>query len=295
MNKTGSAAKVKLNSFDDLFGDGQPQAGIEQVQEIALSELHEFKGHPFKVLDDEKMQETVESVREHGVLMPGIARPRAEGGYEIIAGHRRRHACELVGLETMPMFIRDYTDDEATIIMVDSNIQREDILPSEKARAYAMKYEAMKHQGKKGAGNSLDEVGEAAGESGKTVQRYIYLSRLSDELLELVDKRKIGLVQGVDLSFLNEQEQEWVQAVIEETGVFVSTSQSSKLKEYGKNNELTLPMVRLILTESKQKERKVIIKADKISRYFPEEYSSEEIEKVIYQLLEEWSLSESRK
>ena len=123
MNKTGSAAKVKLNSFDDLFGDGQPQAGIEQVQEIALSELHEFKGHPFKVLDDEKMQETVESVREHGVLMPGIARPRAEGGYEIIAGHRRRHACELVGLDTMPMFIRNYTDDEATIIMVDSNIQ----------------------------------------------------------------------------------------------------------------------------------------------------------------------------
>ena len=127
MNKTGSAAKVKLNSFDDLFGDGQPQEGIEQVQEIALSELHEFKGHPFKVLDDEKMQETVESVREHGMLMPGIARPRAEGGYEIIAGHRRRHACELVGLDTMPMFIRNYTDDEATIIMVDSNIQREDI------------------------------------------------------------------------------------------------------------------------------------------------------------------------
>ena len=295
MSKIGSAAKVKLNSFDDLFGTEQPQTGTEQVQEIALSELHEFKGHPFKVLDDENMQETIESVREHGVLMPGIARPRAEGGYEIIAGHRRRHACEAVGLETMPMFIRDYTDDEATIIMVDSNIQREDILPSEKARAYAMKYEAMKHQGKKGAGNSLDEVGEAAGESGKTVQRYIYLSRLSDELLELVDKRKIGLVQGVDLYFLNEQEQEWVQAVIEETGVFVSTSQSSKLKEYGKNNELTLPMVRLILTESKQKERKVIIKADKISRYFPEEYSSEEIEKVIYQLLEEWSLSESRK
>lgn len=137
MNKTGSAAKVKLNSFDDLFGDGQPQAGIEQVQEIALSELYEFKGHPFKVLDDEKMQETVESVREHGVLMPGIARPRAEGGYEIIAGHRRRHACELVGLDTMPMFIRNYTDDEATIIMVDSNIQREDILPSEKRRHIA--------------------------------------------------------------------------------------------------------------------------------------------------------------
>lgn len=161
MNKMGSAAKVKLNSFDDLFGTEQPQAGTEQVQEIVLSELHEFKGHPFKVLDDEKMQETVESVREHGVLMPGIARPRAEGGYEIIAGHRRRHACEAVGLETMPMFIRNYTDDEATIIMVDSNIQREDILPSEKAKAYRMKYDAMKHQGKKGVGNSLDELGEA--------------------------------------------------------------------------------------------------------------------------------------
>lgn len=167
MNKTGSAAKVKLNSFDDLFGDGQPQAGIEQVQEIALSELYEFKGHPFKVLDDEKMQETVESVREHGVLMPGIARPRAEGGYEIIAGHRRRHACELVGLDTMPMFIRNYTDDEATIIMVDSNIQREDILPSEKAKAYRMKYEAMKHQGSRAGGLTLDELGGAAGESAK--------------------------------------------------------------------------------------------------------------------------------
>ncbi len=136
MNKVGSAAKVKLNSFDDLFGTEQPQAGIEQVQEIALSELHESKGHPFKVLDDEKMQETMESIREHGVLMPGIARPMKDGGYEIIAGHCRRHACELVGLTTMPMFIRDYTDDEATIIMVDSNIQSEDILPSEKATVW---------------------------------------------------------------------------------------------------------------------------------------------------------------
>lgn len=155
MSKTGSAAKVKLNSFDDLFGTEQPQTGTEQVQEIALSELHEFKGHPFKVLDDEKMQETMESIREHGVLMPGIARPMKDGGYEIIAGHRRRHACELVGLTTMPMFIRDYTDDEAIIIMVDSNIQREDILPSEKAKAYFMKYEAVKHQGKKGKGKLL--------------------------------------------------------------------------------------------------------------------------------------------
>lgn len=211
------------------------------------------------------------------------------GGYEIIAGHRRKHGCELAGLSTMPMFVRDYSDDEATVIMVDTNIQREDILPSEKARAYAMKYEAMKHQGKKGSGSSLDEVGEAAGESGKTVQRYIWLARLSDELLDMVDKKKIGLVQGVDISFLTEQAQEWVQVILEETGAAISTHQSAKLKEYGKNGELTLAMVRLILTEEKPKERKVTIKGERISRYFTEEYSSEEIENIIYQLLEEWN------
>lgn len=288
MNKRGSADKIKLSSFDDLFGTQEAGTGTEQVQEIPLCELHEFRGHPFKVVDDEKMQETVESIKNYGVLMPGIARPRAEGGYEIIAGHRRRHGCELAGLSTMPMFVRDYTDDEATIIMVDTNIQREDILPSEKARAYSMKYEAMKHQGKKGTGNSLDEVGEAAGESGKTVQRYIWLARLSDELLEMVDKKKIGLVQGVDISFLTEQAQEWVQVIMKETGTNISTVQSAKLKEYGKKGELTMPMVRLILTEEKPKERKVTLKAEKISRYFPEEYSESEIENVIIELLEEW-------
>lgn len=288
MNKRGSADKIKLSSFDDLFGTQEAGTGTEQVQEIPLCELHEFRGHPFKVVDDEKMQETVESIKNYGVLMPGIARPRAEGGYEIIAGHRRRHGCELAGLSTMPMFVRDYTDDEATIIMVDTNIQREDILPSEKARAYSMKYEAMKHQGKKGTENSLDEVGEAAGESGKTVQRYIWLSRLSDELLEMVDKKKIGLVQGVDISFLTEQAQEWVQVIMEETGTNISTVQSAKLKEYGKKGELNMPMVRLILTEEKPKERKVTLKAEKISRYFPEEYSESEIENVIIELLEEW-------
>ena len=288
MNKRGSADKIKLSSFDDLFGTQEAGTGTEQVQEIPLCELHEFRGHPFKVVDDEKMQETVESIKNYGVLMPGIARPREEGGYEIIAGHRRRHGCELAGLSTMPMFVRNYTDDEATLIMVDTNIQREDILPSEKARAYSMKYEAMKHQGKKGAGNSLDEVGEAAGESGKTVQRYIWLARLSDELLEMVDKKKIGLVQGVDISFLTEQAQEWVQVIMEETGTNISTVQSAKLKEYGKKGELTMPMVRLILTEEKPKERKVTLKAEKISRYFPEEYSESEIENVIIELLEEW-------
>lgn len=288
MSKERSAKKVHLNSYDDLFGSSGIQADTGQVQEIPLSELHDFKGHPFKVLDDEKMRETVESIRNYGVLMPGIVRPRAEGGYEVIAGHRRKHGCELAGLSTMPVFVRDYNDDEATVIMVDTNIQREDILPSEKARAYSMKYEAMKHQGKKGNGNSLDEVGEAAGESGKTVQRYIWLARLSDELLDLVDKKKIGIVQGVDLSFLTEQAQEWVQVILEETGISISAAQSARLKEYGKNNELTMPMVRLILTEEKPKERKVIIKPDRISEFFAEDYSSEDIENIIYQLLEDW-------
>lgn len=288
MNREGSAAKIKLNTFDELFGPSEGQAGIEQVQEITLSDLYDFKGHPFKVLDDEKMQETVESIRSYGVLMPGIVRPRAEGGYEIIAGHRRKHACSLAGLATMPVFIRDYNDDEATVIMVDTNIQREDILPSEKAKAYAMKYEAVKHQGKKGNKNSLAEVGEAAGESGKTVQRYIWLARLSDSLLDLVDRKKIGFVQGVDLSFLTDREQEWVRTVVEETDVSMSKEQAAKLKECGKDGELTLAMVRLILEKEKPKERKVTIKPDKIKEFFTEEYSSEDIEGIIYQLLKDW-------
>ena len=290
MSKTGSAAKVKISSFDDLFGGNAVNGECaEQIINAKLTDLHTFKDHPFRVLDDEKMEETTESISKYGVLVPGIARPRAAGGYEIIAGHRRKRGSERAGKDTMPVIVRNYTDDEATIIMVDSNIQREDILPSEKAKAYSMKYEAMKHQGRKGNGNTLDDVGEAAGESGKTVQRYIWLARLSDELLDMVDRKKIGLVQGVDLSFLTQEAQEWVQVILEETGVAISTSQSAKLKEYGKNGELTLPMVKLILTEEKPKERKVTIKADRISKYFPEDYSSEDIENIIYQLLEEWN------
>ena len=296
MNKKGSAAKVKLNSFDDLFGSSEMQtAGAEQIINAPLAELHDFKNHPFRVVDDEKMEETTESIRQYGVLVPGIARPRTGGGYELIAGHRRKRGSQRAGKSEMPVIVRNYSDDEATIIMVDSNIQREDILPSEKAKAYKMKYEAMKHQGKKSGKNTLDEVGETAGESAKTVQRYIYLARLSDVLLDMVDKKKIGIVQGVELSFLTEQQQEWVQVALEETGVTISTAQASKLKEHGKSDELTLPMVRLILTEAKPRERKVTIKADRISRYFPEDYSNEQIENVIYQLLDEWNSSNSEK
>ncbi len=285
-SKAGSASKVRLNSFEDLFGGAENTTG-EQVINAKLSDLHTFKGHPFRVLDDEKMEETTESISKYGVLVPGLARPREGGGYEIIAGHRRKRGSELAGLDTMPVIVRNYTDDEATIIMVDSNIQREDILPSEKARAYAMKYEAMKHQGSKG-GSTLDEVGEAAGESGKTVQRYVWLSRLSDELLGLVDAKKIGISQGVDISFLSEEQQQYVTVILQETGASVSNAQAAKLKEYGKSGELTLPMVRLILAEEKPKERKVTIKGDKISQYFSEDYSNDDIEGIIIQLLEEW-------
>lgn len=287
--KTGSASKIKMESFDDLFGgSGVQEIGAEQIINVPLADLHEFKDHPFKVLDDEKMEETTESIRLYGVLVPGIARPRAGGGYELIAGHRRKHGSERAGKTEMPIIVRNYSDDEATIIMVDSNIQREDILPSEKAKAYKMKYEAMKHQGKKSGKNTLDEVGEAAGENAKKVQRYIWLSRLSDELLEMVDAKKLGFSQGVDISFLSEEAQQWVEVIIEERGCNVSTVQSGKLKEYGKSGELTLAMVRLILTEEKPKERKVTLKADKIGKYFSDSYSDEEIENVIISLLDKW-------
>ncbi|MCI6202734.1 MAG: ParB/RepB/Spo0J family partition protein [Lachnospiraceae bacterium] len=287
--KTGSASKIKMESFDDLFGGSSAQEiGAEQIINAPLADLHEFKDHPFKVLDDEKMEETTESIRLYGVLVPGIARPRAGGGYELIAGHRRKHGSERAGKTEMPIIVRNYSDDEATIIMVDSNIQREDILPSEKAKAYKMKYEAMKHQGKKSGKNTLDEVGEAAGENAKKVQRYIWLARLSDELLEMVDSRKLGFSQGVDISFLPEEAQQWVEVIIEEQGCNVSIVQSGKLKEYGKSGELTFAMVRLILTEEKPKERKVTLKADKISKYFSDSYSNEEIENVIISLLDKW-------
>lgn len=285
-SKAGSASKVQISNFDDLFGGAENTSG-ERIIHAKLDELHTFKGHPFRVLDDEKMEETTESIGKYGVLVPGIVRPRVEGGYEIIAGHRRKRGSEKAGLDTMPVIVRNYTDDEATIIMVDSNIQREDILPSEKARAYAMKYEAMKHQGSKG-GNTLDEVGEAAGESGKTVQRYVWLARLTDELLGMVDAKKIGITQGVDISFLSAEAQQWVFIILEETGASVSNAQAAKLKEFGKNGELTLAMVRLILSEEKPKERKVTLKSDKINKFFPEDYSSDDIEGIIIQLLEEW-------
>ncbi len=283
MSRGKSASKFKMTSFDDVIGGTDKDVGVEKIIDAKLDDLFPFQNHPFRVLDDEKMEETTESIRQYGVLVPGIVRQRAEGGYEIIAGHRRKRGCERAGLDTMPVIIRNYTDDEATIIMVDSNLQREDILPSEKAKAYAMKYEAMKHQGS-GGGSTLDDVGEAAGDSRKTVQRYVWLARLIPGLLDMVDAKKIGISQGADLSFLAEEAQEWVLAVVQETGASISNSQAVKLKEYGKKGELTLGMVRLILEDEKPQNRKVVFKEDKINKYFPAEYSKDEIESVIIQL-----------
>ena len=285
--KSKSADKVKLKSFDDLFGTNEILTG-ETVTSVPIKQLRIFKGHPFRVLDDEKMQETVDSVKKYGVLIPGIVRPYPEGGYEVVAGHRRWRACELAGLEEMPVIVRNMDDDTAVVIMVDSNIQREDILPSEKAKAYRMKYEAMRHQGKKSGKNTLDEIGGIVWENAKKVQRYIWLSRLSKELLDMVDHKKLGFSQGVDISFLTEEAQRWVHAFVKEQGCTVSTVQSAKIKEYGKSGELTSAMVELILTEKKPKERKILLKADKISRYFTEDCSSEEIENIILRLLDEW-------
>ena len=226
MSKNASALKVKLSSYDELFGAKAPVAS-DQIVNVTLSELHTFKNHPFHVNDDKEMEELAESIREHGVLIPGIVRPRAEGGYELIAGHRRKHGSELAGRTEMPVIVREYTDDEATIMMVDSNIQRESILPSEKAKAYALKYEALKHQGKKSGKSTLDQVGEVAGENAKKVQRYLWLSRLSDQLLQMVDEKRLGLSQGVDLSFLSKKSQQLWRMQLKKSKCTVSMGQSA--------------------------------------------------------------------
>ncbi|MCR5598231.1 MAG: ParB/RepB/Spo0J family partition protein [Lachnospiraceae bacterium] len=262
------------------------------VSEVPLSDLHEFKNHPFRVADDEQMYELADSIRKNGVLTAGTVRLRAEGGYEIISGHRRKRACELAGLETMPVFIMALDDDEAVIRMVDANLQREEVLPSEKARAYRMKYDALKHRGcrdeDREKGKTVDQIGSAAGESGKTVQRYIWLTNLSKDLLDMVDRKKIQLVSGVEVSFLKENEQEWVFGCLQQSGAGITPAQAVKLREYSKDKELTKAMVELILSDDKPRARRFVMKADRISEYFPEEMTDEEIEETIYQLLEEW-------
>ena len=281
------AGKIKINSFADLVGGGQDGA-----VEIPLSDLHEFKNHPFRVLDDEKMEETVQSIKERGVLVPGIVRPDPDGGYELISGHRRRRACELAGLSTMPVLIRKYSGDEAVCIMVDSNIQREDILPSEKAKAYRMKYDAMKHQGSRDdnreAGKTINILGKAAGESGKTVQRFLAISVLSDGLLELIDQKRIPVRAGVSISHLTKKEQEVLESLLKEAGCSIDVTQAEKMKELSEKKELNKTKMRELLSPVRPAPKKITLKADKLSRYFPENTSEKEMEKTIIRLLDDW-------
>ena len=288
MSKKGLEGKIKLASYNDLFGLSDEDLNDEaSVRDIPLDELHPFEGHPFRVLEDQKMNETVASIKKHGVLVPGIARPRKAGGYEIISGHRRHHASGLAGKETMPMIIKECSDDEAVIIMVDANIQREEILLSEKAKAYKMKYDALKHQGKAG-GFTVDIMAEATGESNKTIQRYVWLANLSDELLEFVDKKKLGIVQGVEISFLPKEKQAWVYEILEEKGCSISVAQAEEIREKEKTGQLTRKMVQKILLGKSIKPRKVVFNAKRLDSYFPSHATNEDIEAVIIELLEEW-------
>ena len=277
------AEKIKISSFDELLG-----GSADTVMEVRLEELHEFQGHPFRVLDDEKMAETVESVRQHGILVPGIVRRRPEGGYEIISGHRRKRASMLAGKATMPVIVRHYTDDEATIIMVDSNIQREDLLPSEKAKAYRMKFDAMKHQGSRAGGCTIDLIGNESGESGKTVQRYIALSRLNDDLLQMVDEGMLMFVPGVDISQLNEEQQQWVLDAIKESGVSLSRQQSAFIKNNAKSGDLSPEMLKMLFAVEKPQPRRITLKQERLNQYFDENWNNDEIEELICGLLDEW-------
>lgn len=293
MNKRGYAEKIKLTSVDDMLHSNEnvaPNGGQQiepQIIDIPLEELHTFEHHPFRVLDDESMDEMVESIRQYGVLVPAIARPRVEGGYELLSGHRRHHASKIAGKETIPVMVKDCSNDEATVIMVDANIQREDILISEKARAYRMKYDAMKHQGATG-GISLREMSDQAGDSMSTIQRLINVSDLNEELMELLDTRKLGIRQGVDLSTLTKEQQNDVYEVIKELNIVLSWDDSTRIKEAGKKGYLNKDFLKDMLNHEKVKVRKVIFNQKKLDDYFAPNMSSEDIEELIVKLLDEW-------
>lgn len=298
MNKPKVQKKpIKFDSYEALLGlenidddsYGHSVQSSYPILEINLDELKEFPEHPFKVLDDEQMSELVESISEYGLFHPGLAIKDPEGGYFIVSGHRRAKASRLAGKDAMLFRLLDTDMETARIMMVDSNFQqRDELLPSEKAKAYRQKYDAIKRQGKRGLGSSFDEVGEAAGESGRTVQRFIRLSYLSDELLELVDAGKLGVVQGVDISFLDNEKQSVVCDAIIQTGISMSKEQATKIKEYGTKGNLIPEMVMLILADKKPKKRQFSLKADKLSEYFSEDVSEDEIEQVILELLDNW-------
>lgn len=285
--KSKSAEKIKLTSYEDLFS-AEDNSVEGTYTTVPLSQLK-----PFKVLDDEKMQETVESILQHGVIQPGIVRPCADG-YEVVAGHRRWRASELAGKTDMPVIIRDLDDDAATVLMVDTNIQRENLLPSEKARAYKMKYEALKHQGSKGDKHTADAVGEKAGDSGRTVQRYIRLASLINGLLELVDEGNIKMVAGERLSYLKAEEQELVLEAVANISIYPSPVQAEQIKDMSEKGTLSEKNVYALLVKKENSGQSVTISPKKIRNYFPTAYTKAQIEEVIYSLLEQWKQGKER-
>lgn len=302
-----SNVNVSLNSYDDIFSteESRQEEQREQVQQIPIRELFPFKDHPFKVLDDEAMQRTVESVAQYGVLAPLIARPRAEGGYEIISGHRRQHAAERAGLETLPVIVREMSDDAAVILMVDSNLQRENILPSERAFAYKMKLEAIKKQGARSdltSGQvvqksklSIEQVAEGTGEGYKTVQRFIRLTNLVPELLDMVDEKKIAFNPAVELSYLDEAQQRDFLEAMNDTQNFPSLSQAQRLKKMAQNGQFSYDVAFAIMGEAKKDELdKVVIKNDTLKKYFPRSYTPKQMEDTIIKLLEQWQKKRQR-
>ena len=296
-----SAKNIRLTSVDDLFStqESREDAQREKVVEIALSQLHPFQNHPFQVRDDQAMQETAESIREYGVLVPAIARPDPNGGYELIAGHRRHRASQLAGKETMPVIIRELDDDAATIIMVDSNLQRETLLPSERAFAYKMKLEAMKRQAGRPQKENVSQVGtqkrsdqllaEQVGQSRNQIQRYIRLTELIPELLELVDERRIALNPAYELSFLKKEEQTNLLDAMESEQTTPSLSQAQRLKKFSQEGRLSLDVMRAILIEEKKSEvDRVTLTGDTLRKYFPKSYTPRRMQDTIIKLLEQW-------
>ena len=295
-----SARNIELKSVDDLFATEEirEDAQREKVQNIPLGELHPFRNHPFKVKDDAAMQDTVDSVREYGVLVPAIARPDPSGGYELIAGHRRHHASELAGKETMPVIIRDLDDDAATIIMVDSNLQREELLPSERAFAYKMKLEALKHQGARtdltssqvGTRLRADElIAQQSGESRNQIQRFIRLTELIPTLLDMVDERKIALNPAVELSYLKKEEQTLLLEAMDSEQATPSLSQAQRLKKFSQQKMLSLDVMRAVMSEEKKTDLdRVTLKNETLRRYFPKSYTPKQMEDTIIKLLEGW-------
>ncbi len=297
----GSAGKIQLASLDDFFGVSQGQTAGEPFQEIPLSDLHPFKNHPFHVTDDEKMQELADSVAQHGVLVPGIVRPRPEGGYELVSGHRRKRACELAGLDTMPVFVRELDDDEAILIMVDSNLQREKILPSEKAFAYRMKLGAMKRKaGRPSKKNcvpvahnfsgqkSRSILAQQVGESQDQIRRYIRLTYLLPALLQMVDENKLVLRPAVEISYLTLEEQGLLLAIMGRLDVVPTLEQAQQLKMYSQDRQLTETKMKVVLARKKPAAMQVTLKKDRLKQYFPQTYTQKQMEDVIFSLLKGW-------